>query len=255
MTILSATPRRALLLGGLAAPAILSARAWGQRARVLRFGSPMPVGSTYDDAMHRFASEAARLSNNRLRVETFPNAQLGGIKDMLTAVQLGTLSISAAVPAWYSGFVKPMDVFTLPYVTASPERLRTALEGPFGQHMGNLAEAAGFKLIGTWLMGPRHLVNNLRPLLSPADCVGLKLRVISSQVYISFIKALGANPVVLDSPEIYLALQQHVVDGLEYPIPDLISIKLYEVDEIRFDSMPTRSISSSSRWARACGTG
>jgi len=199
------------------------------RTRVLRMGSPQPVDSTYHVAMTTFASEVGKLSSGNMKVETFPNSQLGSIKEMLSAVQLGTLSITLAVPAWYSNFIKQMDVFTLPYLVESPQKLREGLDGAFGDHMKTYADAAGFKLLGWWLMGSRHMVNNVRPIYKPADMAGLKMRVISSQVYIEAFRALGASPVALDSAEIYLAMQQHVVDGLEYPLPDLISVKMYEV--------------------------
>jgi tripartite ATP-independent transporter DctP family solute receptor len=227
------TGRRDFLRWSVGAGASVALGATGpalaQRARVLRFGSPQPVESTYHEAMMMFASEVAKLSSNKMKVETFPNSQLGSIKEMLSAVQLGTLSMSIAVPAWYSNFVKQMDVFTLPYMIYSPQRLRQGLDGAFGERMATYADAAGFKMLGCWLMGSRHMVNNVHPINKPADMVGLKMRVISSPVYIETFRALGANPVALDSAEIYLAMQQHVVDGLEYPLPDLISAKIYEV--------------------------
>jgi C4-dicarboxylate-binding protein DctP len=71
----------------------------------------------------------------------------------------------------------------------------------------------------------------VRPVNKPADCQGLKLRVINSQVYIQTFRALGASTVALDPSELYVALQQGVVDGFEYPLPDLVSVKLYEVSK------------------------
>lgn len=220
---LSAAAGAAVSLGGLATPAL------AQRARTFRFGNPQPTDSNYHKAMMMFADEVAALSSNKIKIETFPNSQLGSIKEMLTAVQLGTLSMTNATPAWYSNFVSQMDVFTLPFLISSPEKLRAAFDGAFGSQIEAHSEAAGFKILGSWLMGARHMVNNVHPIQTPADVVGLKFRVISSQVYLQAFRAMGANPVALDSAEIYLAMQQKVVDGLEYPIPDLINVKLYEV--------------------------
>lgn len=210
---------------GLATPAL------AQRTRTLRFGNPQPTSSNYHKAMMMFAEEVATLSSNKIKIETFPNSQLGSIKEMLTAVQLGTLSMSNATPAWYSNFIRQMDVFTLPFLISSPDKLRSSFDGAFGAKMEELSEAAGFKILGSWLMGARHMVNNVHPINTPADVAGLKFRVISSQVYLQAFRAMGANPVALDSAEIYLAMQQKVVDGLEYPIPDLIDVKLYEVSK------------------------
>lgn len=222
---LAGLPLAALASATLAAPAI------AQRARTLRLGSPQPTSSNYHQAAMMFADQVAKLSGGRLRVEVFPNSQLGSINSMLSSVQVGSLSMTLAVPAWYSGLVKQMNVFTLPFIVGSADRLRPALDGPLGAAIQPKAEAAGFHLLGWWLMGARHMVNNIHPIFTPADVAGLKMRVISSPVYIAMFKLLGANPVVVDSAEIYLALQQKMVDGLEYPIPDMIDAKLYEVSK------------------------
>jgi tripartite ATP-independent transporter DctP family solute receptor len=230
MTLKTIARRRALgLAGATAMMAPLARPAIGQRARVLRFGTPVPVDTTYHQALLMFANDVGKNSGGKLKVEAYPSGQLGTIKEMLTNVQLGTQAIAAAVPAWYSNYVKPMDVFTLPFLVASPEKLRAAIDGPFGAKMKALLEPAEFKIIGTWLIGARHIVTSSKVVHTPADMVGLKLRVIASQVYIQAFRALGASPVALDPAEIYLALQQKVVDGLEYPLPDLFAIKLYEV--------------------------
>jgi C4-dicarboxylate-binding protein DctP len=136
-----------------------------------------------------------------------------------------------AVPAWYSNHMKPVDVFTLPYIVSSNERLRSSLDGPLGKEVARLGEPAGFHVLGYWLIGGRHIVNKIRPVNKPSDCEGIKLRVINSQVYIQTFRALGASTVSLDPSELYVALQQGVVDGFEYPLPDLVSIKLYEVSK------------------------
>lgn len=224
------TRRRAIALaagtaGTLAMPAVVRAQA----TKVLRFGSPTPPGSTYNNAMQTFADELARLSDNKLKVQLFPNSQLGSIKDMLQQVQLGSLSMSIAVPAWFAGFAKQMDVFSLPYLVSSQDRLRQALDGPFGARMAGYADGVGFKMMGWWVMGPRQMANNLRPIHKPSDLQGMKVRVINSPVFIKTFTALGANPVGLDSAEMYLALQQHTVDGVENSDVDLINNKLQEV--------------------------
>ncbi len=230
------TRRRFLLVSAAAAStavvAGLPAIARAQRARNLRFGSPVQVGSSYYKAQEVFAEELAKLSGNKIKVELYPNYQLGSIKDMLTGTQLGsTQSIGMAVPAWFSGYAKQLDVFSLPFLVHSLDRLRAALDGPFGQKMAAFVEPAGFKLIGHWIMGPRQMANNVRPIHKPEDLAGLKVRVITSPVFIETFKALGANPVGLDAAEMYLALQQRTVDGVENAAVDLVNLKLYEVSK------------------------
>lgn len=231
---LSQRNRRRLLKGTLAVaatagvagfPAIVRA----QRAKVFRFGSPTPPGSIYNQAMELFVTEVHKQSGDKLKIELYPSSQLGSIKDMLQAVQLGTQSIGMAVPAWYSGWVKQMDVFSLPFIISSEARLRAALAGPLGAEMGRNAEAAGFKMLGYWTMGPRQLVNTTRPIHKPDDLKGLKIRVINSPVFLQSFRTLGANPVGLDSAEMYLALQQKTVDGADNAATDIVNLKLYEV--------------------------
>src|SRR5262245_35736192 len=223
--------RTFLALAGGAAAAGLAAPALAQRARVLRFGSMMPADTIYHKACVMFADELAKLSSQKLKVEVYPASQLGSIAEMLSATQVGSLPITMAVPAWYSKFMKPIDAFTLPYIVNAPDRLRPAIDGALGKEIAKMGEAAGFQVIGYWLIGGRHIVNRLRPVNAPADCAGLKLRVINSQVYIQSFRALGASTVAMDPSELYLALQQGVIDGFEYPIPDLLAYKLYEVSK------------------------
>lgn len=197
--------------------------------RTLRFGHMVPTNTVYHKAIRKFGDELAKLSNNKLKLDIFPSSQLGPISEMLQSVQAGSLDFSMAVPAWFSNFMKPMDVFTLPYIVSSEARLRAALDSNVGAGIVKMGTGAGFQFIGYWLLGPRHIVNRLHPIHTPADCKGLKLRVINSAVYKAAFRALGANPVAMDPSELYLALQQGVVDGFEYPLPDIVDQKMYEV--------------------------
>jgi tripartite ATP-independent transporter DctP family solute receptor len=222
--------RRSMLASTVAAAA-LARPAIAQRAHVLRYGSMLPANSIYHRACVMFGDELAKLSSGKYKIEVYPDSQLGTIPEMLSAVQTGSLQITMAVSAWYSKFMKPLDAFTLPYIVPSADQLKTALNGPLGQRIAGMGESTGFQIIGYWLIGGRHIVNKVRPVNKPADCAGLKIRVINSQVYIQTFRALGATAVAMDPSELYLALQQGVVDGFEYPLPDLISYKFYEVSK------------------------
>jgi TRAP-type transport system periplasmic protein len=229
------TQRRTFLRQSLATSAAVSlgaglyAPALAQSARTLRFGHMLPPGQIHARAVQMFADELGKLSSSRIKVDIFPSSQLGSISEMLQSVQAGSLSMTMAVPAWYSNFMKPLDAFTLPYLVASAERLKAAIDGSIGNDIAAYGDAAGFKVFGYWLLGSRHIVNRLRAVHKPADCQGLKIRVINSPVYLQTFRALGANPVAMDPSELYLALQSGVVDGFEFPLPDLVAQKLHEV--------------------------
>lgn len=229
----AAIGRRGLVGLSLATASVLPlarpALAQGVRRRTLRFGSPLGTNTTYYQAMTIFANELAKASDNKIKVELYPSGQLGGLKDMLNAVQLGTQSMLITVPAWFSSFVHQMDVFNLPFLISSPDKLRDIFATPFGQRLAGDCGKAGFKLMAAWLTGPRQMVNNVRPIHLPKDMQGIKLRVIASQVFIDTFRLLGANPVVMDTSEVYLGLQQHAIDGLENPWTDIVTGKFYEV--------------------------
>jgi tripartite ATP-independent transporter DctP family solute receptor len=208
----------------IAMPAIAQAK-----TTVLRFGGPMPLTTNYGQAMVRLSDEVGKRTDGRLSVQLFPNGQLGGLKEMTTAVQLGTQSMIMATPSWIGNYARQLDILTLVYLARSQEKMLAALDGSFGRKLAGFAEPAGFKIMAWWNGGPRHMFNNVRPINTPSDLAGLKMRSIANQVWLQSLRALGANPVTLDYPEIYLALQQHTVDGYENPAPDAVSGKFYEV--------------------------
>lgn len=228
--------KKAAAAGGAAALSMgISAPAIGQAPKVIRFGHMLPTDQIHHKAIVVFADELAKLSGNKIKVEIFPSSQLGTISEMLQSVQAGSLTMSMAVPAWYSSFMKPVDAFTLPYLVANADKLRAGLNGNIGAQIEKMGEEKNFKVLGYFLLGGRHIVNKVRPVNKPEDCKGLKLRVINNPVYLQTFRLLGANPVAMDPSELYLATQQGVVDGFEYPLPDLIAQKMFEV--IKFVSL------------------
>ena len=215
---------------GAAATLGVSAPAIAQGVKTFKFGHMMPANENlYHRAIMMFADEVSKLSDKKLKIDVFPASQLGPIPEMLQSVQAGAQTFGLAVPAWYSNFFKPIDAFTLPYLIPSAEKLKVGLDGRLGKEIEKMAESANFRILGYMLLGSRHIVNKVRAVHKPDDCKGLKVRVINSQVYMQTFRALGANPVAMDPSELYLALQQGVIDGFEYPLPDLLAFKLHEV--------------------------
>lgn len=210
---------------GLAAPAIAQ-----RRARTLRFGAAQATTTKFYNAMQMFSEQVGKLSSNQMKMDIFPASQLGGIPQMLSATQAGTLSMTMATGAWYSNYVPAMDVFSLPFlVGADLGHLRKALQGSMGDTIRARLQPVKFQVLDFWVIGGRHMLNNVRPLAEPADFKGLKMRSIASKAYYAMFRALGANPITMNGSELYLALQQHVIDGYEYDLPDVVGEKHYEV--------------------------
>jgi TRAP-type C4-dicarboxylate transport system substrate-binding protein len=152
---------------GVAAPAIAQ-----QRVRSMRFGHMLPPETVYHKAILMFAEEVNKNSGSKMKIDVYPSSQLGSIPEMLSQLKVGSLTMSMAVPAWYSNFMKPIDAFTLPYIVSSSDRLKTALDGNIGKEINRMGQGAGFYVFGYWLLGGRHIVNKVRPINVPADCQG-----------------------------------------------------------------------------------
>jgi len=216
---------------GAGATSLLAGRSAGAAGPiiVLRFGAPSAPTSSQAKAMQMFGDELAKLSGNQFKVEVYPSNQIGGLREMLEAVRLGTQQMSIATPAWAANFAKKMDVMSLLYLVGSYNRLFAALDGDFGKRLNVEMEGVGIKILSWWASGPRHMLNNVRPINVPDDLKGIKLRVQSSPVWVESIRALGGNPVALDFNEVYSALQQRTIDGYEGPPRDAYQLKMYEV--------------------------
>src|ERR1700737_1112911 len=117
-TAASSSKRRTFLKWAAAATGAASlgvgGNAMAQRARVFRFGHMLPNDTLYHKAIQMFADEAGKLSSGKIKIDVYPSSQLGTIPEMLSATQVGSLTLTMAVPAWYSNFMKPIDVLPLP---------------------------------------------------------------------------------------------------------------------------------------------
>ena len=228
--------KMSLAAGGAAALGMgVSAPAIGQATKTLRFGHMLP--DTPDP------SQGDRHIRRRDGQAVGQQDQGGDLPELAARHDLGNAAVGAGRVAFHvdggAGVVlelhEAVDAFTLPYLVANADKLRAGLNGNVGAQIAKLGDGAGFKVLGYFLLGGRHIVNKVRPVNKPEDCKGLKLRVINNPVYLQTFRLLGANPVAMDPSELYLATQQGVVDGFEYPLPDLIAQKMFEV--IKFVSL------------------
>jgi len=180
----------------------------------------------------KFAEEAAKLSNGRLKVQVFPNSQLGKERDMAEALLLGTLEMcvvgtGTVLPVW----VPEIGVLDAPFIYRDFDHFYKVQDGAVGAELKAKLEAKGMKHLGWADIGARDMTNNKRPITKPADMVGLKMRVPDSKVYVTMMKALGATVVPVNFAELYMALQQGVADGQENPPTTIRSMNYWEVQK------------------------
>lgn len=166
-----------------------------------------------------------------VEVKVFPAGQIGGERELVESTKLGTIQMSM-VSAAIAGTYKEAQVLDIPYLFSSPAVAWKVMDGWFGKEMAeDCLKKTGMRVLAYGETGFRNFTNSVRPIKSPADMKGLKIRVMESPVYINMVKALGAAPTPIAWPEVYTALQQKVVDGQENPVSVILSVKFFEVQK------------------------
>lgn len=179
-----------------------------------------------------FKGYVERSSQGRIKVESYPAGQLGGERELIEGLTLGTIEMITVSDAPLSGFHKRAMVTSSPGVFASIEEANAVFDGPWGQAWNEeLRKELGIKVLNHYSFGFRNFSNNLRVLKVPADTEGIKFRVMESPVYVAMVNSLGAIATPMPSNEMYAAMQHGVVDGQENPISAVIQDKTFEVQK------------------------
>lgn len=196
---------------------------------VLKLGHVSAPDLPYDIASKEFAKEVEERTNGKIKIEVYGSGQLGGDRDMIEQVQLGTLDLYAGSTASLTNFVPEFEVMDLPFLFNDHDHVYRALDGEVGQFLAEKLEGAGFKHLGYWEQGFKNISNNVREVRSAADMAGIRMRIQESPLLAETYKALGADTTPIAFPEVYTSIQQGVVDGYEGSIVPFSDIKLYEV--------------------------
>lgn len=168
-------------------------------------------------------------SNGEIDVQIFPSSQLGPDREMIEGVQTGVLEMAIPPSSFFAGWDPAFAVIELPYMYASKDIAFDVLEGPAGDSMIERLENQGLVGLGWLELGVRNVTNNVRPIATPADLEGVKLRTMQVPAHVATFQALGANPTPMNFGEVYSALQQGVIDGQENPLAIITSQRFYEV--------------------------
>lgn len=199
----------------------------------LKFAHGGSLEHQYQIGAEYFKKLVEERSNGEIKVNIFPQGQLGGSeRELLEGVRMGTIEIvSIAAGGALPSFVPEFQVLGIPYLFQSREQVYAVLDGEVGDELGALMLGKGFQNLAFWEVGFRNFTNNIRPIEKPEDIKGLKIRVQESKSWMEFIKMLGGIPTPISFGELYSALQQKVVDGQENPIATIYSMKYYEVQK------------------------
>jgi tripartite ATP-independent transporter DctP family solute receptor len=178
-----------------------------------------------------FAKEIEEGSGGKIKVELYPNGQLGGDRELCEAVQLGTIQMAIPASSVLSGFDKRIQVLDLPYLFTTRQAAFSAVDGILGEKLNSYMAAKGILILGYQENGFRHVTNNRNPIKTPEDLKGMKIRTMENPMHIAFFKELGANPTPMSWGELYTALQQGTVDAQENPYAMIYDGKFYEVQK------------------------
>ena len=221
------TLRRTLL-----ATAVLAATSLAHAQAVkLTLGHGAAPGNPRHEAAVKMAEVAKAKSGGRIEIQVAPSAQLGDDAAMVTALRTGALDISANSQGAVANAVPEYAAFGMPFLFSSLEQVWKMLDGPLGKELADKSAEKGMVVLGYWDNGIRHMSNSKRALAKPEDLKGLKMRTPPDAVTVDIMQALGAEAQQIKFAELYVALQQGVVDGQENLLMNIHASKLYEVNK------------------------
>ncbi|GLU44841.1 TRAP transporter substrate-binding protein [Allomuricauda sp. NBRC 101325] len=197
--------------------------------RTIRLAHGLDINHSVHRAMVKMGRDIDSLSNGRLRIEIYPNQQLGTEREILELIQLGSIDMTKVSVATLENFAPKTRILGLPYLFESREHAFKVLDGPIGQSLLDNAKQFRLKGLGYYDAGFRSFYTEQEPVTSPDDLKGLKIRVMESITAMDMVKSLGGSPTPISWGELYTSLQQGVVDGAENNLPSFYLSKHYEV--------------------------
>ena len=214
----------------LAAFAAMPLAAQAQAVK-LTLGHGAAPGNPRHEASVKFAELVKAKSAGRIDVQVAPSAQLGDDAAMVTALRTGALDMSANSQGAVSTAVPEYAAFGMPFLFTTSAQAFKLLDGPLGKELADSSAKKGLVVLGYWDNGIRHMTTSKRAIAKVEDMKGLKMRTPPDAVLVDIMQALGAEAQQIKFAELYVALQQGVVDGQENPLANIHASKLYEVQK------------------------
>ena len=196
---------------------------------VLKLAHSLDINHPVHRAMERMSELLIRKSAGMIDLQIFPNGQLGSETECIEQVQNGALDITKCSIAPMESFVPQMSVLGLPYLFRDEQHCWTVLDGAIGRELLEAGSGAGLRGLCYYDAGARSFYTINRPVLTPNDLKGLKIRVQKSKTAMDMVEALGGSPTPIPWGELYTALQQKMVDGAENNLPSFYTTRHFEV--------------------------
>lgn len=219
--------RRAVLATTLLAASGLASA----QAIKLTLGHGAAPGNPRHEAAVKMAEVLKAKTNGRIEVQVAHSAQLGDDAAMVTALRTGALDMSANSQGPVAAAVPEYAAYGMPFLFSNAAQAFKLLDGPLGKELADKTAEKGMVVLGYWDNGIRQITNSKRPITKVEDVKGLKLRVPPDATLVDIVQSLGADAQQIKFSELYVALQQGVVDGQENPLANIHASKLYEVQK------------------------
>ncbi|MGI6603962.1 MAG: DctP family TRAP transporter solute-binding subunit [bacterium] len=185
-----------------------------------------------ETACQEFAKAVAEKTGGKIKVTTYPASQLGGEREQLEGVQMGTIEMAALSSGPFPGIFPDIMVFDMPYLLYTREAAFKVLDGPVGDEVRDrLLQETGVRALVWGENGFRHFTSNVRPIVKPEDMRGQKIRTMENPAHMAIVRVMGGDPTPMAFGEVYTALAQGTVDGQENPISLITSMKFHEVQK------------------------
>lgn len=197
--------------------------------QTLKLAHSLDVTHPVHKGMVRMAELIDQKSDGKLEVRIYPSQQLGSERELLELLQIGSLDVTKVSGAVLENFVPQTRVFSLPYLFRDKEHYFNVLDGEIGQELLLAGEDYWLRGLTYYDAGQRSFYTQDRPIRTPEDLKGLKIRVQESPMAVSMVRTLGGSPTPISWGELYTALQQGIVDGAENNPPSFQSSRHYEV--------------------------
>ncbi len=199
--------------------------------KVLKYAhfQPANVDQPKHAAALAFKDYVEKTTKNSIKVEIYPAGQFGKDAETMEGVKLGTLELAVAHDGAVASVFKQISILGIPYLYDNHQHAWRVYDSKFGQDFADLMlQRTGIRLLALADNGVRHFTNSLRPIRSPADMKGMKMRIQPSPVFKALIESLGASPSAVPWGELPTALQSKVVDGQENGVTNILAASLYQ---------------------------
>lgn len=197
----------------------------------IKGGHANPTTHPYNLGLEKFSQLLSERSNGQISLDTFSSSQLGNERDLVEGMQLGSVDVGVITSAPLSGFTDAYLVFDLPFIFKNVEEARKVCDSEVGDEMLKSLESSGIIGLTFFENGMRSITNSKRPIETPEDLKGIKIRTMENPMHMEAFNLMGADPTPMAFGELFTALQQKAIDAQENPFVVIYASKFFEVQD------------------------